>query len=120
MYAWTGLVAGTVVAVAFVPWPYAAGGFIVGLGALLCWCGARRVRGCRGDTEHTGADIRLLYADGRDCPWAEGTLVERWCATSAAIRAAMKDVTAIVTKTTPRGLLVTTLGVKPCGRCDSV
>ncbi len=35
MYAWTGLVAGTAVAIAFVPWPYAAGGFVVGLGALL-------------------------------------------------------------------------------------
>ena len=35
MYAWTGLVAGTAVAIAFVPWPYAAGGFLVGLGALL-------------------------------------------------------------------------------------
>ena len=36
MYAWTGLVAGTAVAVAFVPWPYAIGGFAVGL-ALLVW-----------------------------------------------------------------------------------
>ena len=35
MYAWTGLVAGTAVAIAFVPWPYAAGGFLVGLGALV-------------------------------------------------------------------------------------
>lgn len=36
MYAWTGLVAGTAVAVAFVPWPYAIGGFAIGL-ALLVW-----------------------------------------------------------------------------------
>jgi hypothetical protein len=53
-------------------------------------------------------------------PWAEGTLVDRRCATSAAIGAATKAVTTIVTKTTPRGLRVNTLGVKPCGRCDSV
>jgi len=36
MYAWTGLVAGAAVAVAFVPWPYALGGFGLGL-ALLIW-----------------------------------------------------------------------------------
>ena len=68
MYAWTGLVAGTAVAVAFVPWPYAAGGFIVGLGALL-WLVRRpsKSMGAEGSTEHTGADIRpLRAADGRD------------------------------------------------------
>ena len=68
MYAWTGLVAGTAVAVAFVPWPYAAGGFIVGLGALL-WLVRRPSKslGARGSTEHTEADIRpLRAADGRD------------------------------------------------------
>lgn len=43
MYAWTGLVAGTAVAIAFVPWPYAAGGFLVGLGALL-WLVRRPAR----------------------------------------------------------------------------
>jgi len=35
MYAWTGLVAGAAVAVAFVPWPYAIAGFAVGLTALI-------------------------------------------------------------------------------------
>ncbi|MEC8445305.1 MAG: MraY family glycosyltransferase [Actinomycetota bacterium] len=68
MYAWTGLVAGTAVAVAFVPWPYAAGGFIVGLGALL-WLVRRpsNSMGAEGSTEHTGADVRpLRAADGRD------------------------------------------------------
>ncbi|MCP4741851.1 MAG: undecaprenyl/decaprenyl-phosphate alpha-N-acetylglucosaminyl 1-phosphate transferase [Actinomycetales bacterium] len=68
MYAWTGLVAGTAVAVAFVPWPYAAGGFIVGLGALL-WLVRRpsTSMGAEGGTEQTGADVRpLRAADGRD------------------------------------------------------
>ena len=68
MYAWTGLVAGTAVAVAFVPWPYAAGGFIVGLGALL-WLVRRpsKSMGAEGSTERTGADVRpLRAADGRD------------------------------------------------------
>ena len=68
MYAWTGLVAGTAVAVAFVPWPYAAGGFIVGLGALL-WLVRRPAKSmaAEGSTEHTGADVRpLRAADGRD------------------------------------------------------
>ena len=68
MYAWTGLVAGTAVAVAFVPWPYAAGGFIVGLGALL-WLVRRpsKSMGTEGGIEHTGADVRpLRAADGRD------------------------------------------------------
>jgi len=68
MYAWTGLVAGTAVAVAFVPWPYAAGGFIVGLGALL-WLVRRpsKSMAVEGSTEHTGADVRpLRAADGRD------------------------------------------------------
>ena len=36
MYAWTGLVAGAAVAVAFVPWTYAVVGFALGL-ALLMW-----------------------------------------------------------------------------------
>ena len=36
MYAWTGLVAGAAVAVAFVPWTYAVAGFALGL-ALLMW-----------------------------------------------------------------------------------
>ena len=36
MYAWTGLIAGTAVAVAFVPVPYALGGFAIGL-AVLIW-----------------------------------------------------------------------------------
>jgi UDP-GlcNAc:undecaprenyl-phosphate GlcNAc-1-phosphate transferase len=36
MYAWTGLVAGAAVAVAFVPWTYAVAGFALGL-ALLIW-----------------------------------------------------------------------------------
>ncbi|MBK9738608.1 MAG: undecaprenyl/decaprenyl-phosphate alpha-N-acetylglucosaminyl 1-phosphate transferase [Actinobacteria bacterium] len=35
MYAWTGLIAGTAVLLAFVPLVYAAGGFLVGLGLLL-------------------------------------------------------------------------------------
>jgi len=35
MYAWTGLIAGTAVAVAFVPLAWAAGGFLVGLGLLI-------------------------------------------------------------------------------------
>jgi UDP-GlcNAc:undecaprenyl-phosphate GlcNAc-1-phosphate transferase len=35
MYAWTGLIAGTAVAVAFVPVPYALGGFALGLAALI-------------------------------------------------------------------------------------
>ena len=35
MYAWTALIAGTAVAVAFVPLPWAAGGFLVGLGLLI-------------------------------------------------------------------------------------
>lgn len=35
MYAWTALVAGTAVAIAFVPVPYALGGFVVGLGLLI-------------------------------------------------------------------------------------
>ena len=35
MYAWTGLIAGTAVAIAFVPLVYAAIGFVVGLGLLL-------------------------------------------------------------------------------------
>jgi len=68
MYAWTGLVAGTAVAVAFVPWPYAAGGFIVGLGALL-WLVRRPSTSmvAEGGTEQTGADVRpLRAADGRD------------------------------------------------------
>jgi len=68
MYAWTGLVAGTAVAVAFVPWPYAAGGFIVGLGALL-WLVRRpsKSMAVEGSTEHTGADVRpLRAAHGRD------------------------------------------------------
>ena len=68
MYAWTGLVAGTAVAVAFVPWPYAAGGFIVGLGALL-WLVRRpsKSTGAVGSSEETGADVRpLRVADGRD------------------------------------------------------
>ena len=68
MYAWTGLVAGTAVAVAFVPWPYAAGGFIVGLGALL-WLVRRPSKSmvAEGGTEQTGADVRpLRAADGRD------------------------------------------------------
>jgi len=36
MYAWTGLIAGTAVAVAFIPFVYAAIGFVIGL-ALLIW-----------------------------------------------------------------------------------
>jgi UDP-GlcNAc:undecaprenyl-phosphate GlcNAc-1-phosphate transferase len=35
MYAWTALIAGTAVAVAFVPLPWAAGGFLLGLGLLI-------------------------------------------------------------------------------------
>lgn len=35
MYAWTALIAGTAVALAFVPWPWALGGFVVGLGLLV-------------------------------------------------------------------------------------
>ncbi len=68
MYAWTGLVAGTAVAVAFVPWPYAAGGFIVGLGVLL-WLVRRpsKSMAAEGSAEHSGADVRpLRAADGRD------------------------------------------------------
>ena len=68
MYAWTGLVAGTAVAVAFVPWPYAAGGFIVGLAALM-WLVRRpsKSMGAQGSYEQTEADVRpLRAADGRD------------------------------------------------------
>lgn len=68
MYAWTGLVAGTAVAVAFVPWPYAAGGFIVGLAALL-WLVRRpsKSMGAQGSYEQTEADVLpLRAADGRD------------------------------------------------------
>lgn len=35
MYAWTALIAGTGVALAFVPWPWAIAGFVVGLGVLV-------------------------------------------------------------------------------------
>jgi Flp pilus assembly protein TadB len=35
MYAWTALIAGTAVAIAFVPLGYAAVGFLVGLGLLI-------------------------------------------------------------------------------------
>lgn len=68
MYAWTGLVAGTAVAVAFVPWPYAAGGFIVGLAALL-WLVRRpsKSMGAQRSYEQIEADVRpLRAADGRD------------------------------------------------------
>lgn len=57
MYAWTGLVAGTAVAIAFVPWPYAAGGFLVGLGALL-WL-VRRPGRAQLDTA-AAAEVRPL------------------------------------------------------------
>lgn len=67
MYAWTALVAGTAVAVAFVPWPFAAGGFAVGL-ALLIWLVRRpnqnRQSGAAG--ESTGvAEVRALRDLGR-------------------------------------------------------
>ena len=35
MYAWTALIAGTAVALAFVPWPWALAGFLVGLAVLV-------------------------------------------------------------------------------------
>ena len=35
MYAWTALIAGTAVALAFVAWPWALGGFLAGLGLLV-------------------------------------------------------------------------------------
>ena len=54
MYAWTGLVAGTAVAVAFVPWPYAIGGFAIGL-ALLVWLVRRP-----GSQASTRAPVRHL------------------------------------------------------------
>ncbi len=59
MYAWTGLVAGTAVAVAFIPWPYAAGGFVVGLGALL-WLVRRPTKADAGQVET--ADVRPFRA----------------------------------------------------------
>lgn len=37
MYAWTALIAGSAVLIAFVPLPYAAGFFVVGLGVLIVW-----------------------------------------------------------------------------------
>lgn len=37
MYAWTALIAGSAVLIAFVPWPYAAAFFVVGLGVLIFW-----------------------------------------------------------------------------------
>lgn len=46
MYAWTALVAGAAVAVAFVPWPYAVGGFFLGLMALI-WLVRRPDRATR-------------------------------------------------------------------------
>lgn len=48
MYAWTALVAGTAVAVAFVPWPYALAGFGVGL-AVLIWAVRRPSRTAVGE-----------------------------------------------------------------------
>ena len=64
MYAWTGLVAGTAVAVAFVPWPYAAGGFIVGL--VPCCAGAPVESMGAEATEHWGRIRPLRAADGPD------------------------------------------------------
>lgn len=52
MYAWTALIAGTAVAVAFVPLSYAAGGFLVGLGILVV--AVRRPR------RAPDADVRAL------------------------------------------------------------
>lgn len=64
MYAWTALVAGTAVAVAFVPWPYALGGFGVGL-ALLMWLVRRPSRttdasGSGGASADSKAEVRVL------------------------------------------------------------
>lgn len=64
MYAWTALVAGAAVAVAFVPWPYALGGFGVGL-ALLMWLVRRPSRttdasGSGGASADSTADVRVL------------------------------------------------------------
>ncbi|NDA49064.1 MAG: undecaprenyl/decaprenyl-phosphate alpha-N-acetylglucosaminyl 1-phosphate transferase, partial [Actinobacteria bacterium] len=66
MYAWTGLVAGTAVAVAFVPWPYAAGGFIVGLGALL-WLVRRpsKSMAAGGIHDHLGGGFSRYSVDER-------------------------------------------------------
>ena len=50
MYAWTGLVAGAAVAVAFVPWPYALGGFGLGL-AVLIWLVRRPTKQRAADTD---------------------------------------------------------------------
>jgi UDP-GlcNAc:undecaprenyl-phosphate GlcNAc-1-phosphate transferase len=66
MYAWTALVAGAAVAVAFVPWPYAVGGFIVGLMALV-WLVRRPDRVARIDRAagSSPAPVRHLRDLGR-------------------------------------------------------
>ncbi len=66
MYAWTALVAGAAVAVAFVPWPYAVGGFIVGLMALV-WLVRRPYRVARIDRAagSSPAPVRHLRDLGR-------------------------------------------------------
>ncbi len=51
MYAWTGLVAGAAVAVAFVPWPYALAGFGLGL-AVLIWLVRRPTEQRVADTDN--------------------------------------------------------------------
>ncbi len=64
MYAWTGLVAGAAVAVAFVPWPFAIGGFVVGLAALI-WLVRRPGREPRATTAVVRPlrDVGLTDAD---------------------------------------------------------
>lgn len=65
MYAWTALVAGTAVAVAFVPWPYALGGFAVGL-ALMVWLVRRPgADSALHDARQQSAQVRHLRDIGR-------------------------------------------------------
>ena len=65
MYAWTALVAGTAVAVAFVPWPYALGGFAAGL-ALMVWLVRRPgVDSAHRDAGRQDAQVRHLRDLGR-------------------------------------------------------
>ncbi len=59
MYAWTGLVAGAAVAVAFVPWPYAFAGFAVGLAALI-WLVRRPGKSASQNVSEQGATVRRI------------------------------------------------------------
>ncbi len=59
MYAWTALIAGTAVAVAFVPLGYAAIGFLVGLGLLIFAVRRPGAAGARRGTAAADRDGRL-------------------------------------------------------------